>query len=397
MIGSILENFIFINWLLSVGFMPFSSMDIGENSTFYQNNSFFQRVEVEFTIANYVNIFTTIDIFETKTYDIYFDPYRANFVIGLELRYNNFELGALHECNHDIITGWDFHEYNGWDVGKNDIYFGWSNEYNIKNPILLKPRLHIGYRPSDVLFKKPANENVNDYFGSENLKQGYYNNTLYAGIACSAVIYEYLTIDLMFQPEYSLEGYGWNGIKGKIGVWGNYKKVGIGIDWMIQARLNKNTYGTNEVRISVRFKGEDKDSGNKRKTMPFAKGKLTINGIPAEHNGKYIYVTGMTGETPLFGITGYAGTDIAYKLVKIKNGKAVVPLYNAKSGAASLPNSFTAYKGNDTISGLMIYPVSDNDGFLTPGEITPAMTAAAGDAKTVTSGSFSNGNLTVDW
>jgi hypothetical protein len=129
--------------------------------------------------------------------------------------------------------------------------------------------------------------------------------------------------------------------------------------------------------------------------FPAAKGKLTINGLD-NFNDKYVYVQGLAGSSVLVGLTDIIGypSDIAYKLVKISSGKAEVPLYTANASASSYSNSYVAYSGNDTITSVSIILLNEN-----PLEGYNASTAIMSNLglKRLTSGMFSDGNMTVDW
>jgi hypothetical protein len=138
------------------------------------------------------------------------------------------------------------------------------------------------------------------------------------------------------------------------------------------------------------------DDGGGGGSFPPAKGKLTINGL-GSYDGNYIYFAGLTGSNVLFiGVTELIVYDTGpvYKLAKISGGTAVVPVYKANYSATSLSDQYIAYEGNDTISELPILIFTDDDGSLTLTEITD-------NSKIVTSkpisGTFSNGNLTVNW
>jgi len=127
--------------------------------------------------------------------------------------------------------------------------------------------------------------------------------------------------------------------------------------------------------------------------IPEAKGKLTINGL-SSFNDKYVYVQGLAGGNVLTGLTDVTGypSDITYKLVKISDGKAEVPLYAANASSSS--GSFIAYDGYDIITSLNIIIVSESS--LKESNASSVITSNLGK-KMLTSGTFSNGNMTVDW
>ena len=129
--------------------------------------------------------------------------------------------------------------------------------------------------------------------------------------------------------------------------------------------------------------------------FPPAQGKLTVNGLDG-FNDKYIYAQGLAGSSVLTGfidITGYP-SDIGYKLIKISGGKAEIPLYTANASASSYANSYAAYTGNDTVTSVSIMII--NEASLKASNASNVIMNNLG-MKIITSGSFSNGNMTVDW
>jgi uncharacterized repeat protein (TIGR02543 family) len=133
--------------------------------------------------------------------------------------------------------------------------------------------------------------------------------------------------------------------------------------------------------------------GNNPSGFPAAKGKMTINGL-GSFNDKYVYVSGVAGSNLLLGLTDITGypSDITYKLAKISGGKVEVPLYMANSSASSYSDSFIAYSGNDTISSVSIIII--NDSSLKASNVASVSMISS---KTIVSGTFSNGNMTIDW
>jgi formylglycine-generating enzyme required for sulfatase activity len=122
---------------------------------------------------------------------------------------------------------------------------------------------------------------------------------------------------------------------------------------------------------------------------------LTINGL-GSFNDKYVYVDGMAGgSSVLSGITDITGypNDVGYKLVKISGGKAEVPLYKANPSATSYSNSYIAYDGNENVNIINITILSEST--LKASNLNAIMNNLG--KITLTSGSFSNGNMTIDW
>ena len=249
-----LTNLILISWYLSIGFIPASSLEIGEDTVLRYNNSFVQTIGINFNIAQTVNLFTEVEIRDTKTYAIYFDPYRADFIIGMETCYKDFKLGVTHECNHDIVTDIKFNKYNGLDGAWMNIYFNWNKEFKMSDDVSLAPVLRMGFRPYDNVYIKPVTGDVEDYFGHDFLK-GSYNYTLFGKAETGIDIYEYLHANIGFQPEYSFEYDNW-GIHGNIGIEGRYRKLALGINWKMQKRFKNTGYAANELMLYLSFRGK---------------------------------------------------------------------------------------------------------------------------------------------
>ncbi|MDR0457355.1 MAG: hypothetical protein LBH20_11825 [Treponema sp.] len=132
-------------------------------------------------------------------------------------------------------------------------------------------------------------------------------------------------------------------------------------------------------------------------TFPPAKGKLTINGLDS-FNDKYVYLQGVVDNSVvLLGFTNTTGSsaDIAYNLVKISGGKAEVPLYTVQvSTSSKYSASYVAYSGNDTLSAMSIIILSESS--LKESNASTAIMSNLG-MKMFRSGTFSNGNMAVDW
>jgi hypothetical protein len=135
------------------------------------------------------------------------------------------------------------------------------------------------------------------------------------------------------------------------------------------------------------FSGCDKDDNDDdyNDQFPAVKGRLTVTGL-GNFNNKYVYASGLAGGNVLQGITAATGSSL--KLAKIANDKAEVPLY--------VPNGLTysAYSGNDAVTTISIY-ILDAD-TLDSSNAQNVIFSNLG-MKTITSGTFSGGNMTVTW
>jgi hypothetical protein len=137
--------------------------------------------------------------------------------------------------------------------------------------------------------------------------------------------------------------------------------------------------------IVLALSGCDKDGDGGNDPFPAAKGKLTVNGL-GNFNNKYVYASGLAGGNALQGIID--ATSSSFKLAKIANAKVEVPLYVPKGSA------YSAYSGNDAVTTVSIY-ILDVDTL----EISKVQNVIYSNfgSKTVLSGTFSSGNMTVVW
>jgi hypothetical protein len=142
--------------------------------------------------------------------------------------------------------------------------------------------------------------------------------------------------------------------------------------------------------------GDDDDGGGGGTSLPAAKGKIKVSGLDS-YNGKYIWGSGMAGGNLLYGITDFTGdsSELTFKLVKITGGTAEIPLYRLNQNTTSASDILIAYDGNDAATGVTLSILDDADGLLKMSEFGTVTSSAVG--KMILDGTFSNGNLTVDW
>jgi len=106
-------------------------------------------------------------------------------------------------------------------------------------------------------------------------------------------------------------------------------------------------------------------------------GKFTLNGIPAEYEGKYAYLIAFS-QTGANLLLGYKNKSVkGFALPRIANGSVTIPMW--KMG-------ITKYTGNDTVIVGIIF--SDQD---TLTDINPVKNSMAAET------TFVNGNATKDW
>jgi hypothetical protein len=160
----------------------------------------------------------------------------------------------------------------------------------------------------------------------------------------------------------------------------------------------KATYLVLMISVAVlAFSACDTDDGNGGSgKFPSREGKITVTNLPDNFNGKYAFATGLAGGKVLTGLTDISGypSNISFKLVEISNNRAEIPLYTPNIEASSYSTSYKAYYGNDSVTTLSIYIL--NEGSLKESNVQSLIMSNLGH-KTVSSGYFSNGNISVKW
>ena len=135
-----MSNFFVMAWLLSLGFVPNSSLETNGGSI-NASDYLVQTLGAGFYLADCVHVYTTVEIQDTKSQGIYFDPFRCDFLIGGSLYYKYFSIGISHECNHDIVTNMDLNKYNGWEAGFNQAYINCTVPFHIVSGITITPSI----------------------------------------------------------------------------------------------------------------------------------------------------------------------------------------------------------------------------------------------------------------
>ncbi|MDR1588103.1 MAG: hypothetical protein LBS57_11655, partial [Treponema sp.] len=158
-----MSNLIVMTWLLSLGFVPNSLLKTSGNSI-DASNCLTQTLGVDFYLLDCIHIYSAVEIQETKTYNIYFDPFRGDYLIGGSLYFKNFSIGYSHECNHDIITNTDPHTYNGWEAAFEKVYINYTIPIRIRPGITITPSISLADQFTEIVRIK--NNNKKKYFAS---------------------------------------------------------------------------------------------------------------------------------------------------------------------------------------------------------------------------------------
>jgi hypothetical protein len=237
-------------WLLSLGFVPHSSLNTS-GASINASNVLVQTFGVGFYLADCVHIYSTVEIQDTKSQEVYFDPFRGDFLIGGSLYFKNLSIGILHECNHDIVTGTNFHAYNGWEAGFNTAYI----HYTL--PVLERPGIRI--MPSITL----ADQFTELVRIKRNDTKKYFE---YTRVDSSPVIlfaefrlemeFPYLRSHMAFQAGYAPRNSQWSHTQFNFGAEMFYKNISLGLDYIRRDNTQKDAgYSLESLTLFIRFRG----------------------------------------------------------------------------------------------------------------------------------------------
>jgi len=251
-----LSGFLLTSWFLCIGFIPLSSIEAdagySRGSPFNFNHSFAQTAGIDFNVSGYFRVWTEIEIRETKSKSIYFDPYRGAFRVGAEFLYKNFSLGILHECDHDIVTGNELNRYNGLETSFNEINLGWSSDYRVHANAVLSPAVSLGLYLLDGVFIK---DNNSDHYFERFRMFLLENRIIYTRIQGTIDLFGLAKFRLAVQGGYSATNSGWNGLLFDMGLEAYYRNLAGGIRWKNQLRLADTAMGLNELSLYITIKG----------------------------------------------------------------------------------------------------------------------------------------------
>lgn len=113
-------SWLVVGWFFGFTYTPLYALEIQD--TFVEHkHTFSQTLGLELRIIDVIRLYTDIEIYDVPLEIWSWSPYRADFTIGLEVRYKNFTLGARHECNHDVIADHSGPR-NGYQMGITQFY-----------------------------------------------------------------------------------------------------------------------------------------------------------------------------------------------------------------------------------------------------------------------------------
>jgi hypothetical protein len=246
-----MSNFLVMAWLLSLGFVPTSSLET-KGRSINASDCLVQNFGVGFYLADHIRIYTTVEIQETKSGGIYFDPFRADFLIGGELYLRNLSLGISHECNHDIVTNMNFNRYNGWEAVFEKIYINYALPLRIGREITITPAITL----TDQLSEKVRIKN--------NSKDHYFDH-LTAAASPNIISPEFrletecrfLRSSVAFQAGYANRIREWAYTQFKLGAELFYKNIALGLAYTNRKDTQANAgYSLEMLNLYVRFRGK---------------------------------------------------------------------------------------------------------------------------------------------
>jgi hypothetical protein len=249
--GFMMSNLIIMTWLLSLGFVPNSSLETNEGSI-RASNCLVQTLGLGFYFADCVYIYSTVEIRETKAQSIYFDPFRGDFLIGGSIYFKNFSIGISHECNHDIVTNSKFHEYNGWEAGFGKVYINYTIPVYMISGITITPSITL----ADQFNEKVCIKSNDEYQYFSNTGVDISPNIFFSEFRIEMEFF-YLRSRVAFQVGYTTHTNEWAYTQFNLGAELFYKNISLGLDYSKRNNLQMNAgYSLEGLKMFIRFRGK---------------------------------------------------------------------------------------------------------------------------------------------
>jgi hypothetical protein len=246
-----MSNVLVMLWLLSLGFVPNSSLE-AKNRSINASDYLTQNFWVGFYLANHIHIYSNVELRETKSDDIYFDPFRGDFLIGGEIYFRNLALGISHECNHDIVTNMNFHKYNGWEAVFEKIYIKYFLPVHIRPEITMTPSITLANRFTEKVRIKSSNKN--HYFDRIGIDV---SPGIFSPEFRLEMKYFFLRSGIAFQAGYAYHNREWAYTRFRLGTEVFYKNISLGLDYTNRKDTQKNAgYSLEKLELFVRFRGK---------------------------------------------------------------------------------------------------------------------------------------------
>jgi hypothetical protein len=244
-----MSNFIVMAWLLSLGVTPNSSLETSGGSI-NASNCLVQTLGMGFYLADRIHIYSTVEIRETKSDSVYFDPFRSDFLIGGSVYFGNLSIGIVHECNHDIVTNINFHAYNGWEAGFNAAYIHYTMPIPISSGLTITPSIALGDQFTEIVRIK--SNDTRQYF---NTGMDVSSNIIFSEFKFE-MEYFHLRSRMAFQAGYAFHNNAWAYTQFRLGVEFFYKNISLGLDYIKRDNPQKDSgYALEGLTLFVRFRG----------------------------------------------------------------------------------------------------------------------------------------------
>ena len=245
-----MSNLLVMMWMLSLGFVPNSSLET-KNGSIQASNSLVQTFGVGFYLADYIHIYSSVELQETKTNSIYFDPFRGDFLIGGGVRYKNLSIGISHECNHDIMTNIKFHDYNGWEASFEKFYINYFMPISIISEITIIPSVTLTDQFTERVRIKSNDKK--HYF--DPIETNVSPNIISPEFRLEAECF-FLRANAAFQAGYAIHHKEWTHTQLGLGVELFHKNISLGLDYINRKNMQKNAgYSLENLILFVRLKG----------------------------------------------------------------------------------------------------------------------------------------------
>jgi hypothetical protein len=244
-------SLLIMSWMLSLGFVPNSSLAISGKSM-NVSESLVQTLGVNFNLASFVSIYSSIEIRETKSADVYFDPFRGDYLLGGRLRYKNLSIGASHECNHDIVTNTDFHAYNGWEAAFEKAYINYAIPIHISPDIRVIPSITLGDQFTEKVRMKSNKKS--QYFASTPIKVS--PNIFFSEFEIALELF-YLRARMAVQAGIATHNREQTHAQFALGAELFYKNISLGLEYIKRNNMQEQAgYALEALTLLVRFRGK---------------------------------------------------------------------------------------------------------------------------------------------
>jgi hypothetical protein len=245
-----MSNLIVMAWILSFGFVPNSSLKTSGGSM-EASNCLIQTLGMGFYLADHIHIYSTVQIRETKTHDVYFDPFRGDYLIGGSFRFKNFSIGVSHECNHDIVTNTKLHKYNGWEAAFEQVYVNYTIPIRINSKTTIIPSITLSDQFTETVRIKSNDKKK--YFAY--LPMDVSPNILSSEFRIE-MQFSHARSRMSFQAGYAPRNNKWAYAQFKLGVEMFYKNISLGVDYIKRKNIQKDAgYSLEALGLFVRFRG----------------------------------------------------------------------------------------------------------------------------------------------